>query len=103
MERKKPLPKDIPENPWVDDTGSLKDPKHHKEVNRLLTCNCSNCQPKALKQLELSYEDVFKTKPPEKALQAVVMLYEAYITKERHATWGKKPIEIADFLVDKDK
>jgi hypothetical protein len=86
-----PIPGAIPDNPWIDDVGLLKDRKKHFEVNRLLTCHCQNCMSRVTETVISSYNAVFQGKEMKPELgKKVVTLYEKYIQLERSTKWEDK-------------
>ena len=94
----KSFPKEMPENPWIDDVGLIKDRKIHFEVNRMLTCHCEQHEAQATILIDNSYYNAFK-KYDDEASDLVKTIYEDYIVRERHMKWGmKKEISIVDFL-----
>jgi hypothetical protein len=75
----------IPENPWIDDVGMLKDRKAHFEVDRLITCNCVGCQSSAKKHIEKSFKGTFGKDVAPDTEDSLYKLYEGFIQLTRNA------------------
>jgi hypothetical protein len=85
-------PHGIPDNPWIDDVGMLRDRKKHFEVDKLLTCHCDNCAKKANNLVETSFQTAFGKEMPENTGASVVSLYEQFIRLTRAAKREIPPI-----------
>lgn len=86
--------REIPENPWIDDVGLLKNRKAHKEVDRLITCNCGSCTSKAKEILAETYKESFNKKIPPMSGETVVVIYARGIQAVRNARREIPPVTV---------
>jgi hypothetical protein len=75
----------IPDNPWLDDVGLLKDRKAHFTVDRLLTCHCDGCTSRAEAIISTSFQKTFHKETPEPTIGVVRDIYERGIQAFRRA------------------
>lgn len=87
----------IPENPWLDDVGMLKDKKAHFALDRAVACHCEGCMRKATSIVNTTYTKSFNKEMPEMTPGVVFNIYETIIQKVRNAKREIPSVTVFEF------